>query len=141
MEIVRCPLYVTLTALCYSLLFFSACYTGTADAPVEPPGEGKKKEAPPTFVGDSQMTWGDGQGDVTFFPGGGYFCLWQGEQWSGKWSLCANGKKLTVNETSQLGVELSWTVQLKACLLDGECSCYDETFPFRLEKKNKRKKD
>src|SRR5262249_21345610 len=80
-----------------------------------------KKAAPPApplhpFVGTWGMRWGCGSAcEVTFAPGGSYWCDWRGVRWVGAWEL--QGPVLVVREWRQADecgalAPSEWSVEL-----------------------------
>lgn len=111
-----------------------------------PAPRSKPKHPPPilSVVGAWRLTWGDGHGDVVISKDGGFWCLWAGQQWIGKWEL--TGRHLTVIEgkvsarpDSVPESPIRWEVDLDRSgfageLCDGPNLTYPYTRTFRLDK-------
>lgn len=123
----------------HAILLSLALAAPTPAPKVKPEPLKMPKVAQSPHVGSWRMEWNGSEGDVIFYKEGGYWCLWQGQQWVGYWRL--DGRRLTVTEglapqtpDGVPGEPITWTVELDGKGMAGDCAHNGHTFPFALKR-------
>jgi len=82
-------------------------------APAPLPKPPRPAPPPPAFVGEWSMAWKGGTYRVTFAPDGSYQCS---GGYAGTWCVDPVSGTLHVEELSQTGSVLNWSVTFTECL-------------------------